>query len=578
MNPDPPLDLFRSFQPVSQSEATLQLDFMESESQVLQRYDDQIAQANSVLRNLEDARRRIQTQLDARRSLFSAARRIPVEIWRDIFMRVCFPVGEGTEELYFGFHTPFSPIRVDISTPCRAIPLGLSQICLQWRKVAFGFPDLWSRMWIDLSHLTVGRMSLLENFLPRSSGRPITLLLRTSMGYSWHRDGLENLIPRVRNFLQAAFEMSWDVEMYLDLLENFDFEGKLAVPQLESLTIISPFEQPDPSTSFPSDQVKTLLTAPSLNRLSTLNKLTWLSTEPTQLLIPPPTLTTIECWDHVQYHHLTAISNACPMLTTMRLRVQHLGSDDESPPPSMLLSFPLLQTLQIETISVSDPFRDFDNLILPSLTDLEISIPHVAELDPDSPSRLLVLPSFLRRSGSSLKRFKLSAPYLHFIRLHNDDGEWERPAELSGMFKEVFSLSPEMRELDLKFNLAIYEDVFGSTFYSICDMLMGEEVAPALERISIDLRTFHITGDERLHYDLVHHFLRVLKRRAAGGGAGGLKYGRLCLDEKDGYEIDDLPYDEDIDVRGEVNLEDITRQLEVLEGWGVKYDIENLSV
>ncbi|KAK1215187.1 hypothetical protein PQX77_022224 [Marasmius sp. AFHP31] len=576
MNPDPPLDLFRSFQPISQSEAASQLDFMGSESQVLQRYDAQIAQTKSVLRNLEDARRRIQTQLNARRSLFSAARRIPVEIWRDIFARVCFPVGEGTEQLYFGHYTPFSPIQVDINTPCRAIPLGLSQTCLEWRTIAFGFSDLWLRMWIDLSYLTAGRMSLLENILPRCGGRPLTLLLRTSLGYSWHSDGHEHLIPRIRDFLQAALEISWEVEMYLDLLENFDFEGKLAVPRLESLTIISPFEQPDLLSSFPSDQVKTLLTAPSLSRLSTLNKLTWLSTKPMQLLIPPSTLTTIECWDHVQHHHLAAIADACPMLTTMRIRVQHLGSDEELPPSSTILSFPLLQTLQFETVSVNDPFRDFDNLILPSLTDLEISVPHVARTDPDSPSRSLVLPSFLRRSGSSLRRFKLSAPYLHFVRFHNDDGEWERPAEFSQMFKEVFSLSPEMRELDLKFELTIYDDVFGSTFYLLCEMLMGEEVVPALERISVDLRTLHITRDERLHYDLVNHFLRVLERRAAEGGAGGLKYGRLYLDEKDGYEIDDLPYD--IDARGEVNLDDVTRQLEALEGWGVKCVIENLSV
>ncbi|KAK1218999.1 hypothetical protein PQX77_018287, partial [Marasmius sp. AFHP31] len=143
----PPIsqDEFRSTYAIPKSRQVEISLVISDEEQGLQNYDSEIRRLQHAIKDLEAGRRALQEQVERRRSYLSVLRRVPEELWVEIFSHLLGHLRTLSTENELE--------RVRQEGEWRRLfkaPFTLSHVCAHWREIVINTPSLWSHIYINL--------------------------------------------------------------------------------------------------------------------------------------------------------------------------------------------------------------------------------------------------------------------------------------------------------------------------------------------------------------------------------------------------------------------------------------------
>ncbi|KAJ8078199.1 hypothetical protein PM082_000405 [Marasmius tenuissimus] len=155
---------------------------LEDDMAFVKRCQEELAILQERIKQLKTEKSKADKRLRQYRAVLSAQRRIPAEIWEQIFELVCcspdkYSLWIVTSPEDYGRYT-----SIQSKTP----PLDISRVCTRWRRVAIGRPSLWDTLSIcdygcripDVIH------DLVKMYVARSQGR-ISRLRVMYWGQPW---------------------------------------------------------------------------------------------------------------------------------------------------------------------------------------------------------------------------------------------------------------------------------------------------------------------------------------------------------------------------------------------------------
>ncbi|KAK1231632.1 hypothetical protein PQX77_005255 [Marasmius sp. AFHP31] len=147
---------------------------------------DSSGNVRSRMNQLEAEKSSAETRVHQYRVVLSARRRIPTEIWEQIFGLIwCLPdeyslrVSINGQDYGKGRH---GQPTVTTLLKCDAPLLVISHVCVRWRHIAIGRPSLWDSLSFHISRFRIPRtiQRLVKLYLARSQGRISRLRLMTN--------------------------------------------------------------------------------------------------------------------------------------------------------------------------------------------------------------------------------------------------------------------------------------------------------------------------------------------------------------------------------------------------------------
>ncbi|KAF5352987.1 hypothetical protein D9758_007964 [Tetrapyrgos nigripes] len=247
--PSPPLqEMFRSTYKPSDVEISQVNSLIESANRDLERYDAEIRKVAETFLILRKRRDDLLHYRDRCYSIVSSFRRIPAEIWTEVFL---YTLGSRRGLL----------VTEDFLV---APPVVLSQICSLWRNVAtLGSPELWSDLCLNVASNWPGVQHLVDLYLDRSKSAPLTLKVKAELNRtqgkqghvkwhklcSWGQSVLKSLVGAGDRWRTASFEFHRDI-----LGEESIWKSSSCFPvNLESLVILFESEPSEALTPLPND-------------------------------------------------------------------------------------------------------------------------------------------------------------------------------------------------------------------------------------------------------------------------------------------------------------------------------------
>ncbi|KAK7033514.1 hypothetical protein VNI00_012736 [Paramarasmius palmivorus] len=142
-----PAHALRSDYVLTEAEAAQTHEMIKDEKELLKEYDEKISWYQDAVNKLKEGRKAAEERLSNRQAMVSGLRRIPIEVWDEIFTLACPTIihGECDSRNYYPFHIPHEgPIQATAHT--------LSLTCVGWRKIVTSRPRLWSTISFDICH------------------------------------------------------------------------------------------------------------------------------------------------------------------------------------------------------------------------------------------------------------------------------------------------------------------------------------------------------------------------------------------------------------------------------------------
>ncbi|KAL0565805.1 hypothetical protein V5O48_016214 [Marasmius crinis-equi] len=253
------------------------MDYVPSDEEVLQTiaclgeeecelelYRKEIAERRRELKIMERREKALRDNVARRRSVISAQRKFPVEIWQIIFSMVCLASDYSLE--INNEDDSFPP------PPVTKLPVTLSHVCTRWRDIADSSPGLWSTISVTFHNLRPMNVALLERFLINSGNHSLRVRIKRPAG-SLLLGNDERALKMVASQFLRAEHLVVDMEGFgLDRpitfpnLTMYKEEGTILIadshwrqalrgaPSLRIATIIRLFS----SSSLPYQQLSTL--------------------------------------------------------------------------------------------------------------------------------------------------------------------------------------------------------------------------------------------------------------------------------------------------------------------------------
>ncbi|KAJ8094075.1 hypothetical protein PM082_009966 [Marasmius tenuissimus] len=392
LHPSPPNTLFREhFNHILNRE--LEQARLQDDMDAFRAYNDLLQKLDATREQVVALRNKAGINVTRRQHLVSSVRKIPPEIWAEIFAVVCF---SGCENIWPSRHRhPSQLYPVKITEHREIVPQTLAHVCAQWRNTVILHPVLWTRVSIDLSLFLQNDDVLLQRrasetfrrVLKRSASMPLDVRVES---YVLEDDNSHYQMQGVLGeAFKAAFVHARSLDATLDLFRQVDFVGLTAFPtlccaMLESHRPLLPY--PD---SYARDQIGALLTAPNLTSIF-IGTTRWLDA-----LGPFPfcNVTAFTCYDVFTKEDLRQIHQACPRLEDLNIRVDWVPDTDTE---SDALSFPRLRRLTLHYDGWSD-VPVLDHILAPSLTHF------VQECCTSGPDMIEAFLNFVHRNGCSLR-------------------------------------------------------------------------------------------------------------------------------------------------------------------------------
>ncbi|KAK1233529.1 hypothetical protein PQX77_003340 [Marasmius sp. AFHP31] len=391
--------------PIPRHEISSQQFLLPSETQKLQtwiadeehdlhRLDQELSRLRVVIEDLESQKIALRHKIRDRQSLLSSSRRLPTEIWSEIFS--------------FCILDARLSVSKDQWNQVGAVALTLSHVCTRWRATTYEFPALWSSVYINLYALSRDVIPLLEHYIRRSgpthrNGRGVDVLIR------FHKDtmnwktgttplAIRNLQPHLAWTERCAKTLSFllsadcmkvlrsltiseiDVDHFLPGQHN----NILSLPLLEHFTIDaeSRGHPNSPDSNSPSSWRwlwKSIQQAPNLREVVIGSAIGLLSTSIQDMLSHSP-VQSLEVRDIQQLEGtVTDVIQLLPTLPNLeRLRLDGLDFDLSGSSPNLLTPVIAIEEMDYPTIRDLTMWSGYGNnhdtllnLIRPALSALE---------------------------------------------------------------------------------------------------------------------------------------------------------------------------------------------------------------
>ncbi|KAL0060837.1 hypothetical protein AAF712_012376 [Marasmius tenuissimus] len=370
-----PNSFFREHMAYERSQHHAERECLEDDIGTLKAYDLQLSALESIRERLSFQRNEVATRIQRRQHLLSSFRKVPAEIWSQIFVEICTISSRPYESedidtslVWFGRPRSFYPIQ--ISEHCvEVIPQTLSQVCYRWRNIVKTYPELWCRISIDLSLYLLPNQERFQDYasatfrhaLKNSRGRP--LMLRLDSFRLQEEQHNYTLAPSLLEEFREAFHRTRNLDASIDLFSQVDFQGIVSFPILNHATLRSdrplvPHEEP-----YSDHQVQEFLSSPSLATLC-VSTIRWL------IAVVPwsfQSLTTFTCYDMFTKSDLRRLHCTCPQLQELTIKVNWTAEMIMG--DSNLLIFPRLTTLVLN-YDGWNPLPVLHHILAPSLVSL----------------------------------------------------------------------------------------------------------------------------------------------------------------------------------------------------------------
>ncbi|TFK34188.1 hypothetical protein BDQ12DRAFT_376267 [Crucibulum laeve] len=179
--------------------------------------EDEICRLQEVINQLQQERERMKHDVFRRESIFAPVRRLPADILGRIFCMV------GTVTEWRDYRLPLVP--------------PVSHVCYFWRSVSVELSELWSNITIshDLTSWVIPHRAVMETFITRSKGRPLSFALtefdRLSQSDSGFHSIVDFIVSHSRRWKHIALKIRAGAhELFIPARD--------AVPLLESVSLI----------------------------------------------------------------------------------------------------------------------------------------------------------------------------------------------------------------------------------------------------------------------------------------------------------------------------------------------------
>ncbi|KAL0068547.1 hypothetical protein AAF712_004262 [Marasmius tenuissimus] len=137
------------------------LESLTCDEKILEKCREEITSLTQRLAKFEAYTSSLQERINQRRFIVSSIRRVPPEIWNQIFSMVC------------ALH-PYS-LALSRNHPVVAPPMTLSQVCPLWRTIIHASPRLWSSLDVDIHQPSGGHQDIVKMFLRHSGKQPLKM-------------------------------------------------------------------------------------------------------------------------------------------------------------------------------------------------------------------------------------------------------------------------------------------------------------------------------------------------------------------------------------------------------------------
>ncbi|KAF7376922.1 hypothetical protein MSAN_00110000 [Mycena sanguinolenta] len=442
---------------------------------------DELANLETLIRELCAQRDTLKEHVDAHEALISPARRLPQDIIQEIFL-ACIPTHRNAV----------------MST--HEAPLLLGHICSGWRSIALSTPMLWNSLHINLTFVLSSdeRVSAVEEWLRRAS----TCLLSLSVWQAEWRDTHASdspLLTHLMRLLVVSASQWRDIELHHVPYSYLDMLAGVAAPLLEGVRIKSDY------IIYP---LATMLESPALRRVALLHPdlgdftqrlgLPWefltdlsLVNEDVEVRVAPSSLT-------------FSLIRQCPRLLSLRFQMGRTG--DGPPLTGEPVHLPALEWLSIQTPFLADTpalHIILRHLRMPELRKLELPTTLLQDSDAVFLSPLRTSPKVENLQVhlasftlvSLMATFKLF-PGLRELQIYDLRPEWEWPEPETLQYLTAESLLPLLRDLcpglqDI--------DIVDTEIPEACVVAFAEKQAPA------SLRSLHVQFDRFRDASLAVH-------------------------------------------------------------------------
>ncbi|KAI4521791.1 hypothetical protein K525DRAFT_200370 [Schizophyllum commune Loenen D] len=451
------------------------------------------------IQKLRWQRSAIYAQLQMHDALISPHRRLPPEIWSEIF---CLALPDDWEHK---------------SVSRRA--LHLAHVCVMWRSIALSTPRLWTTLVFDTTASPLAKhVNSVAQVLDRTAQAPLDLtvnMARSFMSFAtphdyWSDNAWSLLCSQSHRWSRLSLD-SIPVEAYLPLASH-------SFPLLRSLSIaLDQFDSDDPAVEVPLDVFRNAHDVQALH--------VRYYTEPPTLVLPSSwTLTefTITCGDYPGDGNEPSALPCMGVLAACSgtLRKLTIYADYVGTLPNSLMTFQVLENLRLDgdAISVcstiSAPRLRAVTLASDGLVDANPNVLHSLETLSRNSSGCKALRSLALLNIMGLDPSEFVACLHHFPQLtelklsHPEDTEIEEDSPLSLEMLETlsrdsgessFALLPNLQHLHLIFNdMVEYDEDEESEFEeAVWEIVrsrehpgVGEGVALGrLEKLTTDVKT-----------------------------------------------------------------------------------------
>ncbi|KAJ7590745.1 hypothetical protein C8J56DRAFT_1024556 [Mycena floridula] len=357
VNNEPPLD----------SEVRSLLDIIAATSFHISQVDKEIAKHTATLRELASKRHALQKCMNDCRAITSAMRRMPNEIWAEIFTFA------RDDEWNNDIKLTLDPVSV---------PWKVSRVCSTWRTCAIAHSGLWTSVFLDLQPKAGRKHDLLQLYLSRAGDR---LLSDVIMGADYNAT-LDVSNPILQTILLTS--PRWKrLELVMPATWYHAFDGlRGRLPFLETLNLIDNTTEEAPL----HPQFRMFELAPMLKSVHGLADFT------ARFALP---------WSQLAEYR--SYNNEQPSSNLSNMRILETAPIEEISMSCRLASAvsPLrIETLLRLTLQATDGGID---QLLGSLT-----IPSLTELMLEGQFRANVVTSFLQRSRCPIEHLSLESTSL----------------------------------------------------------------------------------------------------------------------------------------------------------------------
>ncbi|KAL0581201.1 hypothetical protein V5O48_000789 [Marasmius crinis-equi] len=348
----------------TESEISETAKIIEDEERLLDEYDKAIGQLLQKMDRLQEERGALAKRIGDRRSSISAIRKLPVELWSEIFSYHC--------------NDPCSLTICDARQP-KAPTNDLSKVCTRWKTMVVGLPHLWSSIRFHFFEHAQRSFqgphgSILQKYLQNSREHPLDVTLE-------HRDRCYHRLPddevaglsllkTLFNHLPRCSVLQLNLEPVL--LHSIDLPTNQWFPFLRSFHEKLSLASPGPgSESNPLDRLRDIIlsNAPNLVHVTTMQLFdTWIPG-------PCPHLVSIEA-------DRTSFPSSLLRLLSKTPSLREFTADKTKLDPGPYLTMPLtlshlhkITLFHDEVDSSSTAFSVFlDSLTLPALEDAKFGV------------------------------------------------------------------------------------------------------------------------------------------------------------------------------------------------------------